>query len=45
MFFAMHLKAMRNDILRRRLDALIRAEVMRTRGQGAASVVVEGPAE
>jgi heme exporter protein C len=45
MFFAMHLKAMRNDILRRRLDALIRAEVRRTRGQGAASVVVEGPAE
>lgn len=45
MFAALQLKAMRNDILRRRLDSLIRAEVRRTRGQGAATVVVEGPAE
>jgi heme exporter protein C len=45
MFFAMHLKGMRNDILRRRLDQLIRAEVRRTRGTGAASVLADGAAE
>jgi len=43
MFFAMHIKAMRNEVLRRRLDALMRAEVRRA--HDTASVVVESPAE
>jgi heme exporter protein C len=37
MFFAMHLKAMRNEILRRRLGALMQVQVQRARRQEVAS--------
>ena len=35
LFFAMHLKAMRNEVLRRRVKALRMAEVERAQGRGA----------
>lgn len=37
MFFAMHLKAMRNEILRRRLGALMQVQVQRARREEAAA--------
>lgn len=37
LFFAMHLKAMRNEVLRRRLAALLQAKVQRARHEEAAA--------
>ena len=41
LFFAMHLKAMRNEVLRRRVKALTMAEVSRMRSREARSAPAE----